>query len=416
MTRPASLALALLLAALAPAVRAETAAPAPDAARALPAISVTEVAPATLRDRVVTSGLVAAVEEVQVQPLVEGQPIDALLADVGDRVEAGEVLARLSTSTLDLQRSELDASRASVAAAVAQAEAALLEARVSAEEAIRVSDRAQALSEQGTVPASQAEQALAASLSAQARVRVAEQGIASARAQDALVTAQIETLELSLARAEVKAPVAGLVVERNAQVGAIAAASGDPMFTIVRDGAMELRADLSESDVVRVEPGQPALLAATGWPEPIAGTVRLVEPAIDTATRLGTARITIEDPTLVVEGMFLSAEVLVEEAEILAVPATAVGSGAEGPVVMRVVDGVVEEVPVTTTIRDGTLVGVSAGLSEGDLVVTRAAAFVRDGDRIDPVTDGGDVVAAAAPASTATATAAANAEPEEGAP
>ena len=60
----------------------------PEAAR--PAITVSEVAPATLRDRVLASGLVAAVEEVQVQPLVAGQPIEALLADVGDRVEAGE--------------------------------------------------------------------------------------------------------------------------------------------------------------------------------------------------------------------------------------------------------------------------------------------------------------------------------------
>ena len=48
----------------------------------LPAISVSAVEPRVLRERVIASGLVAAVEEVQVQPLVEGQPIDALLADV----------------------------------------------------------------------------------------------------------------------------------------------------------------------------------------------------------------------------------------------------------------------------------------------------------------------------------------------
>lgn len=397
--------LALALALLAAPAWAETAAEVPEAPSSLPAISVSTVAPASLRDRVVASGLVAAIEEVQVQPLVEGQPIDALLADVGDRVEAGQVLARLSMSSLDLQRSELDAQRASVAASVAQAEASLLEAQVSAGEADRVSERAETLSAQGTVPASQAEQALAAALAARARVRVAEQGIASAQAQDALVEAQIETLELSRARTEVKAPVAGLVVARRAQVGAIASAGGEAMFTIVRDGAMELRAEVSEGDVVRLEPGQPALLAAMGWPEPIAGTVRLIEPAIDAATRLGTARVSIDDPTLVVEGMFLTAEILVEEARVLAVPASAVGTGDEGAVVMRVVDGVVEEVPVTTSIRDGDLVGVTAGLAEGDLVVTRAAAFVRDGDRIDPIPDGAaDVVAAAAPAASAAAT------------
>ena len=100
---------------------------------------------------------------------------------------------------------------------MAQAEASLIEAGVAQAEADRVAERAQSLAEQGSVPTAQAEQALAAAESARARVRVAEQGIASARAQDALVAAQIETLGLELARTEVTAPVAGLVVARNAR-------------------------------------------------------------------------------------------------------------------------------------------------------------------------------------------------------
>jgi HlyD family secretion protein len=60
------------------------------------------------------------------------------------------------------------------------------------------------------------------------------------------------------------------------------------------------------------------------------------------------------------------------------------------------VDGVVEQVPVTTGIRDGGLVGITGGLAPGDLVVTKAAAFVRDGDRINPVpADGTGILAQA---------------------
>ena len=102
---------ALALAAL-PA-RAETepaAAAAPT--EVLPAISVASVTARPMIDRVIASGLVGPVEEVLVQPLIEGQPIEALLADVGDRVEAGEVLARLSKTTLELQRSQAVASLA----------------------------------------------------------------------------------------------------------------------------------------------------------------------------------------------------------------------------------------------------------------------------------------------------------------
>jgi HlyD family secretion protein len=367
---------------------APTAAAAAAASSELPAISVSAVAPVVLRERVIASGLVAAVEEVQVQPLVEGQPIDALLADVGDRVEAGQVLARLSASTLELELSQLRANEASARAGLAQAEASLSQAQANAAEAERQAARNAELAAQGTVPQATADQTRAAAEAARAAVRVSEQGIASAQAQAELVAAQIANAELQLARTEVKAPVAGLVVARNAQVGAISAAAGAAMFTIVRDGAMELRAEVSEQDLLQLAPGQPASLRATAASEPLAGEVRLVEPAIDPDTRLGTARIFIGDTNRVVEGMFLSAEIVVDEGETLAVPATALGTGAEGAFAMRVTDGLVERVAVVPGIRDGDLVGIVEGLAEGDLVVTRAAAFVRDGDRINPVPEG----------------------------
>ena len=64
---------------------------APQRSTGLPAISVSEVGTRLLRDRVVAGGLVGAVEEVLVQPLVEGQPIETLEADAGDFVDAGQV-------------------------------------------------------------------------------------------------------------------------------------------------------------------------------------------------------------------------------------------------------------------------------------------------------------------------------------
>jgi HlyD family secretion protein len=84
-------------------------------------------------------------------------------------------------------------------------------------------------------------------------------------------------------------------------------------------------------------------------------------------------------------GMFMEAEIQVAERETVAVPVTAVGSGDGQTTVMRVVDGVVSRVPVTLGIRDGGMVEIVEGISAGDLVVTKAAAFVRDGDRINPV-------------------------------
>jgi HlyD family secretion protein len=366
-------------------VAAEEVAAAEAAAPVLPAISVAEVTARVMTDRVIASGLVAAVEEVQVAPLIEGQPLEELRVDLGDMVTEGQVLAVLSKSTLELQRTEAVASLAAAKAGIAQGEAQLVEAEAAAAEARRVADRTAALSEQGTTPKAQADTANANATSAAARVNVATQGLESARAQLALAEARLENVELQLSRTEVKAPVAGEIVARNAKIGAIATAAGLPMFVIVRDAALELRADVAESDILRLKPGQPAKLRGVGMGEPLAGTVRLVEPSIDAVSRLGRARIAVDATGALRVGMFVEAEIITAEREGLAVPLSAIGTGSEGPTVLRVKDGLVEQVAVTTGIRDDGLVEVTAGLSPGDLVVAKAGAFVRPGDRINPI-------------------------------
>jgi HlyD family secretion protein len=359
---------------------------------ALPAITVSTVGLHELRDRVIASGLVAAIEEIHVQPLVSGEAVRALNADIGDFVEADQVLAQLEAIELDLQRSELEANRAAVMASIAQAEANLIEARANEDEAKRVAERAAALREQGNIAQAQADQVASALESASARVRVAEQGIESAQAQLAVVDAQVATLELRVGRTEVRSPAAGLIVQRNATVGEVASSAGQPMFVIVRDGAMELRAEVSEGDLMRLAPGQAVTMTAIGSPQPLSGTVRLIEPTIDTQSRLGIARIELDDDQAVRQGMFLTADILVSQGEVLAIPVTAVGASAEGATVMRVVDGVVERVPVVTGMRNMGMVEIVEGLNPGDLVVTKAASFVRDGDRIQPVPEGGAAV------------------------
>ena len=83
--------------------------------------------------------------------------------------------------------------------------------------------------------------------------------------------------------------------------------------------------------------------------------------------------------------MFADADIMIEQKQALAVPISAVGGGAAGSTVLRVRDGVAETVDIVTGIRDGGLIEVVGGLAEGDLVVTKAGAFVRSGDHINPV-------------------------------
>ena len=353
---------------------------------ALPAISVSTVAPRQLNDRIFAGGLVQAIESVQVAPLIEGQPIEELLVDVGDRVEAGQVLARLSKTTLELNRSQLLASVAATRATVAQAEAQVLEASASAEEASRTASRAASLRESGNASQTAVEQAQTAAVGATARVTVARQSLEAARAQLTSVEAQLANVELNLTRTEVAAPVAGEILARNAQVGSIASAAGQPMFTLMRDGALELRVELSERDLLRVDVGQKARLRSPGLVAPLEAVVRLVEPTVDPATRLGHARLTLSDTGRLRAGMYAEAEILVASREGLAAPVSAVSTGPQGTTAMRVAeDGTVRRVRLETGIRDAGFVEILSGLSAGERIVTKAGAFVREGDRVKPV-------------------------------
>ncbi len=355
-----------------------------DAAATLPAITVSSVGKRLVTERVIASGLVAPVEEVRVAPLIEGQPIEALLAEVGDEVEAGQVLAVLSKSTLELQRAQAVASMAASKATIAQSEAQLLEAESAAEEAQRVADRTTKLRDQGSATAAAADTANANAVAATARVAVARQALESARAQLALSEAQLANVELQLTRTEVRAPFAGRVVERNATVGAIATAAGAAMFVLERDGALELWADVAEIDLLKLAPGQKARLRGVGREVPLDGTIRLVEPAIDTVTRMGRVRIAVAEEASLRAGMFLEAEIIVTEREALVVPVTALGAEGGKATVMRVTDGLVERVEVVDGIRDGGVVEIVSGLAEGDTVVTKAGSFVRVGRPGEP--------------------------------
>jgi HlyD family secretion protein len=368
---------------------------APSAGALPPAIIAVRAEKEPITDRVLSNGMITASEEVLVAPQVEGLAIESLEADVGDRVEAGSVLATLSKDQLILQRSQLDANRAKALAAIAQLEAQLAEVESNTQETVKTSERARQLAAQGTYSTVQAEQAEAQATAALARVRSVKESIKVAQADIAVIDAQMKDIELRLARSQVKAPVSGIISARGARIGAIASASAGPMFTIIRDGKLELRADIAEADMHRVAEGQSVLIHLIGASEPVEGTIRLVEPTLNTTTRLGMARIEIAEGTSLRAGMFADAEIIVAAREAITVPVTSVNMARDGADVLKIEDGIARRTAVSTGIREGGRVEIVEGLERSDLIVAKAGAFVRDGDRITPVeeTDSGPVAA-----------------------
>ncbi|MFC6446521.1 efflux RND transporter periplasmic adaptor subunit [Shinella zoogloeoides] len=351
----------------------------------LPAIVVTSAEPHAIVDRVIATGTIQAVEEVYVTPLVEGLSIRTLAADVGDRVEKDSTLATLNDDALLLQKSQTEASLAKAEAALAQIKAQLAEARANADEAVRARDRAQKLAKSGSQSQAAADQAVAAADAALARVTSAEQAIAVSEADIKVAQSQIDDIDLKLARTAVKSPVAGIVSARTAKIGAIASGAASPLFTVIRDGEIELKADVSEDAVLKLAPEQKVTVTLAGGAATLTGTVRLVEPTLDPQSRLGHVYIRFAEPDQARAGMFASAEIVVAEKKGLALPLSAITTADGRTVARKVENGIVTLVPVETGIQDGQFVEIVSGLVAGDEVVAKAGAYVRDGDRINPV-------------------------------
>lgn len=351
----------------------------------LPAIVVTRAVSKPMVERVTASGSVKAVEEVYVQPQVDGLSIETLAADVGDRVTAGSVLATLSKDSLVLERSRLVATKAKAAATLEQSKAQLLEARANADDANRQRDRASTLNRQGSGALAQAEQTASAAAVAQARVKSAEQAVAVAQAELQVMDSQIADTDLKLARTGVTTPVSGIVAARKARIGSIASGNSDPLFTIIRDGDLELVADVTETDLLKIRTGQKTRIMLAGSPEALGGSVRLVSPSVDASTRLGSVHVAIDDDAKARAGMYGAAQIVITESTGIALSLSAITVNPDGATARKVENGVVKQVAITTGIQDGSFIQIVSGLQEGDTVVAKAGAFVRDGDHIKPV-------------------------------
>lgn len=349
-----------------------------------PAVTVARVALADFHETVLVTGTLVPREEILVAPEVEGLRVLDLAVDIGDRVARGDVLARLVRETLDAQLAQNDAGLARVAAQAARAESEIVAAEARLEEAKAQFERAKPLAKSGYMSESVFDQREAAARTASAQLAAARDGLKVAAAEKAQLEAQRRELEWRLAKAEVRAPAGGIVSRRNARIGGLATGIGEPMFRIIRDGEIELDAELTETSLAKVREGQRAIVSVTGASER-EGKVRLVSPEVDRATRLGRVRVFLgADPALRI-GSFARGTIATAEGRGLAVPVSAVQYGPAGASVLVVVDGKVATRAITTGLSAAGSVEVRSGLVEGDVVVARAGTFLRDGDTVRPV-------------------------------
>lgn len=360
----------------------------PNAGAPAPAVTVVAAAPSDFVETVLVTGSFVPREEILVAPEVDGLRVLELKAEEGDHVKKGDLLAILVTEQIEAQLAANEAALGSATASISRAKSAILESEARLIEAKAQLDRARPLAQSKYLSESVLDQRAAAAKTAEAQLESAKGALAQAEAEKQQIEAQRRELMWRRGRAEVRAPADGIVSKRAGRIGGIATAStltgGDTMFRIIQNGEIELDAEVAETHLWKVKPGQPARVTAPGNVE-VAGTVRLVAPEVDKATRLGRVRIFLgANPALKV-GSFGRGTIETGRGRAIAVPLSAVLHSDDGASVQVVVDGKVATRRVKTGLETAGMIAIESGVAAGDLVVAKAGTFLRDGDAVRPV-------------------------------
>ena len=335
--------------------------PASAAAKAALTVNVTQPQPAALPVRVTANGNIAAWQEASIGTEANGLRLAEVRVNVGDVVKCGQVLATFAPDTMQ-------ADVAQTRAAVAEAEATLAEAASNAQ-------RARGLQATGALSDAAINQYLTAERTAKARLD----------AQRAAAQMQ----QLRLRQTQVLAPDFGVISARSATVGAVLPA-GQELFRMIRQGRLEWRAEVAANDMALLKPGMNALVTAGTGPA-LKGTVRMVAPTVDAATRNGIVYVDLPLPGAVSAGsassaragMFARGEFEVGSGSGLTLPQSAVLLRDGFSYVLRVgADMKVAQVKIGTGRRVGERIEITGGLPADARVVAAGGGFLADGDTV----------------------------------
>lgn len=299
------------------------------------------------------SGALAHDREAAIRAEVAGS-ITRILAEPGQRVGAGTVLAVIDAGGAAEQQ-------ISARAGVRTAELALADAD-------RNLDRAQRLSQAGAIADRDLEQARTGAAAARA-------GLDDARARLALASRQVGNMQ-------VRAPFSGVVAARQASSGDIVA-PGAPLFTIVDPSSMKLEASVPAEQLSQARVGAPVMFSVNGYPgRTFNGRITRVSPVADPTTRQVQLIATIPNAGgNLVGGLFAEGRVANETRAAVTVPVAAVDQRGLAPSVVRVKGGRVQKVAVQLGLRDAAteMVEIRQGLVAGDTLLLGTAQGITPG-------------------------------------
>jgi HlyD family secretion protein len=187
----------------------------------------------------------------------------------------------------------------------------------------------------------------------------------------------------------VQAPVAGVISASTAVIGAAASGKGEALFSIIARNEFDLIGLVPTENIAKLAVNQAARIKIIGAGE-VDGKVRRVAPTVEPNSQLGQVFIGLTTNRRLLVNSSGRALIKTGQSCGVSVPLTAILYGSAGTVVQVIKRERVETRRVETGLMSGGQVEIRDGLVEGDIVVARAGALLREGDPVRPVTASAD--------------------------
>jgi RND family efflux transporter MFP subunit len=339
--------------------------------------AVTLMSPAQQDVTLVATGYVYTRKKATVAPKTTGR-LAHLYVDEGDQVKDGQLIAELESADAQAQLAQV---RADIAAARAKVE----RTRADLEDAQLKFDREDALLKKGAGTQSAFDDAKARVSTNKAQLQAAEADVRSVEARQQAANVLFENTK-------VKAPFAGTIVRKLAEVGEVIPPAGTGIVTLAALDNLEVQADVSESQFNKVKVGTPAEILLDAFADKrFRGEVSEIRQTVDRAKAAVTVKVRFTDapknvlPDMAAKVSFLTkaldAEAL-KAAPKLMVPADAVATRSGRQVLLTVEEGHVREEPVTLGATEGSLVTLQSGPAPGTKVIRHPDEKLKDGSAV----------------------------------
>lgn len=269
--------------------------------RSIPAVEAVQVRQGALPLEERLAGSVVARNQTEIYAEVSGRIVEVLAND-GDRVEAGAPLVRLRATEFEEQLRQAEAGLRVADARVKQAEANSTRAQAALK-------RMETIVERRLGSAAELEAAQAEALSAEAELLLMQ-------AQRQQAASLVEERRSALEKTTIRAPITGIVGGRTAEIGQVASTS-TPLFVIGDPGSMRVTITLTQRMLGYIKTGTPVNISSDVAPDtPLHAQISRISPFLHPVTRTTTAEIDVEEnATLLRPGMFVSVDVLYGESE-----------------------------------------------------------------------------------------------------